>query len=72
MLPFLKHKFDTSPDEHDSNAPSTPAPFDVLQLVSNEILDAIQNKDRIKFKQALKAFFTVCESKPHNENNGEI
>jgi len=67
VLPFLpkrkivsaiiERKGPKAPQENEI----THAPAEILELVAQEMLTAIENKDAPQLAKAMKTFFTVCE-----------
>ena len=72
MLPFLKHKQEGSVGEEDQ--PVTRKhddDYDMLELVSEELISAIHSKDVKAVCRALRSAHEVCDLEPHAEASHE-
>jgi hypothetical protein len=73
MLPFLKKSQESgvsSEPEKIRREPDEGEGFDSLEVAAEDFLFAIEKKDSKALAQALRAAFMICESEPHEEQNG--
>lgn len=76
MLPFLKNRDDgvgTGPVETQRRKPDEPSDFDTLDAVSEDLLTAVQNKDKGLLRAALTALcdYLRSEDAAQDEEMGE-
>jgi hypothetical protein len=70
MLPFLKRDKEASVSADPSvirREPDEDSDFDSLEMAFKELCDAIHSKNYSGGKDALKAFFELCDEQPHVE-----
>lgn len=70
MLPFLKNTKEggiSTPPDKIKRESDEGSDLDLLETCSQDLISAIHSKDAKGVKEALKAFFEICDSEPHEE-----